>query len=409
MAGAAIVAGLAGLVIMIVTASVLDPVSNAEFMVFWSLLFWVVGALAGIQVETVRSVRQAALVAADGGGGARGVRTRGVRVVPWGLGCGLAVAAAVAGVGWFVDRPAFAGSAGVSAAALIVGAGLFGGQAAFAGAAGGCGRWRWAGVMLAGEALVRLAGFAIVLALIDGERFVPFKVATAAGSLILLVGLWPGSGARLALRARGDAAPAGYLRRTGPAVLANAASSSLINGFPALMSLTMDAGTVRGAAGLMFAVTMVRAPFLVLINAFAPMLVARLVGAGRRAGRLVAVGAVGLAAVAGIGALVVAIVGPWLLGYLRPAYQIGGPVLAALTAGAACLSAVTLSGSWALARGQHGAYLAGWLAALAVAAGVLAGPFSATVAVIVSLVAGPLVGAAVHIALITRHHRRAHG
>ncbi|MDR1153034.1 MAG: hypothetical protein LBK72_11305, partial [Bifidobacteriaceae bacterium] len=92
-----------------------------------------------------------------------------------------------------------------------------------------------------------------------------------------------------------------------------------------------------------------------------------------------------------------------------PAYQIGGAVLAALTAGAACLSAVTLTGAWALARGQHGAYLAGWLVALAVAAGVLAGPFSATVAVIVALVAGPLVGAATHIALITSHRRRADG
>ncbi|MDR1152058.1 MAG: hypothetical protein LBK72_06235, partial [Bifidobacteriaceae bacterium] len=302
MAGAAIVAGLAGLVIMIVTATVLDPVSNAEFMVFWSLLFWVVGALAGIQVETVRSVRYAVL-AADGPG-------RGVRVVPWGLGCGLVVAAGVAGVAWFVDRAAFAGSPGVSALALVVGAGLFGGQAALAGAAGGCGRWRWAGVILAGEALVRLGAFAIVLAVISGERFVPFKVATAAGSLILLAGLWPGGGARLALRARGDAGAGGHLRRTGPAVLAGAASSSLINGFPALMSLTMDAGTIRGAAGLMFAVTMVRAPFLVLINAFAPMLVARLVGAGPRAGRLVGVGAVGLAAVAGIGAVIVAAVGP---------------------------------------------------------------------------------------------------
>jgi hypothetical protein len=393
MGGAAIVGGLTGLAIMILTATGLDPQTNAQFMVFWSLLFWVVGALAGVQFESVRAVRQAEV---------SGGVPRGVRVVPWGLGVGFAVAAGVVGVAWAVDRAAFAGSAWVSAGAIVIGAGLFGGQAALAGAAGGLGHWRWAAAMLGGEALIRFAAFAVVIALVDGSRFTPFKVAAAAGSLVLLVGLWPSPGARAAVRARGDDPPRTYLARTGQSVLANAASSSLVNGFPALMSLAMPAGTVRDAAGLMFAVTMIRAPFLVLINAFGSMLVARLVSAGPKAGRVAAVLAAGLAGLAAIYAALVAGIGPWLLGYLNGAYHIPAGVLAALAGGAACLSTVSLTGAWALARARHGAYVTGWTVALAVAAAILACPLSPTVAVTTALVAGPLVGAAVHVAMIRR-------
>jgi hypothetical protein len=402
MGGAAVVAGLAGLVIMVVSAQTLDPVANAEFMVFWSLLFWIIGALSGIQVETVRTVRRAALDRADVDrlAAANPHHRPGVKVVPWGVGFGLVLASAVTALAWLFDRPAFAGSGALSALALIIGSSLFAGQAAFAGAAGGKGRWRWAAVMGGGEGVVRLVAFAIVLMAIDGQRFIAFKLAAAAGGLICLAALLPAPGARLARRARGELPAAGYLAKTGQAVAAGAASSSLINGFAALMSLTMDNQTVRGAAGLMFAVTMVRAPFLVALNAFMPMIVARLIDAGPRAGRLVALGAAGLALAAGLGAGVVGLVGPWLLSYFNVAYQLSALVLAVLTVGAACLAAVALSGSWALARGQHGAYLAGWLTALGVAAAVLAAPLSATVAVCVALIAGPLAGTAVHLTLI---------
>jgi O-antigen/teichoic acid export membrane protein len=54
--GAAVVSGVAGYVVLVLTARFLDAAENADFLVFWGALFGVFGVLIGISSETTRAV-----------------------------------------------------------------------------------------------------------------------------------------------------------------------------------------------------------------------------------------------------------------------------------------------------------------------------------------------------------------
>ena len=53
---AAVVSGIAGYLVLVLTARHLDAAENADFLVFWAALFSVFGVLVGIASETTRAV-----------------------------------------------------------------------------------------------------------------------------------------------------------------------------------------------------------------------------------------------------------------------------------------------------------------------------------------------------------------
>lgn len=68
--GAALVSGLAGLIVTWIVAAIAGPSVYAEFAVFWALLFFMVSVLFGVQQETARGV--AAIEHAVGGSAVQG-------------------------------------------------------------------------------------------------------------------------------------------------------------------------------------------------------------------------------------------------------------------------------------------------------------------------------------------------
>ena len=76
--------------------------------------------------------------------------------------------------------------------------------------------------------------------------------------------------------------------------------------------------------------------------------------------------------------------------------------LAWLTAAAASIAILTLTGSATVAAALHRAYSLGWVAATVAAALLLTLPLSLEMRTVVALLCGPLVGIAVHLAALAR-------
>ena len=382
---ASAVSGVSGYVVLVVVARHLTPAENASFLVFWGALFGVFAVLIGIATETTRTVH------ATG----RADASTGSRVLPEVAlltGC-LAVLLAVSGLVWAprLLGPAWPGLL----AALVVGSVLFASHCFMAGASAGRGDWSTYSLLVGAEATARLvlvAGAVLAGAVVGGLAWV---VALACGTWLLLAPLLP-SRTRGTATLRGDAPRAGLRRRLVAACVASGASGLLLVGFPVLLRLTTPDDVFDGAAPLILAVSLSRAPLLVPLNAFQNMLVTRVASHGVAALRrpLVLVVAAAL-----VGAALAVPVGPAVLHVINPAYDVAGPVFGMLVLGAGAVGTLILTGAATIARDRHMVYVAGYVVATAASVLGLLLPLGLDARVVSSLLVGPLVGVGVHVAL----------
>jgi len=376
---------------MVVMAKVLSPELNAQFLVFWSVLFWVFGSLGGIQFETVRSTRTAALA----GDEAMVVpATHHVRVVPAGLGVATGVVA-IFFLSSLLWAPRVFGSDWLlSVVVVALAAIVYGGYTSVVGVLGGQGRWVSAAVLMVADPLVR--SVAIVIAALALSGLVGVKLAAGVATLTWVVLVLVFKGYRSILGSRGDTNVREYVGKTSQAVVATLASTALVVGFPTLLGLVEGNSIIQESAGLLFAISMTRAPLMLPLNAFQSMIVAHFVkrgGSPRVVGRIV-LAVLGLGVLASI---VAGIIGPPLLGLVRPEYRLGPLLVGGLTLGAAFLCLVVLTGTLALANNQHTVYMTGWVVAIVVTIGMLWIPWTLSVTVIVALIGGSSCGVIVHV------------
>lgn len=387
---ASIVSALSGYVVLILVARGLPPDVNADFLVFWSLLFGGFGVLGGIQQETTRAVGMSQIA---------GTRPRGVRVLPVALLVAVALAGLVA-VAAPLWRPAMLpGQTGWAAAAVCLSWICYAGHLQVIGALAGRRQWSVNAVIIGGESALRLV--LVAMALLIGAGLFGVEVASAASVVLWFVVLALSRRARRAAAARGDDGWRVLLRRLLQAMLASAGSAVLVVGFPTLLRATTDDATWAGAAPLVLAISMTRAPLMLPLTAYQSVVISYFLDPpGRRSAALLKiVGAVG--AVGAIGALAAALLGPWLMvTFFGPEYRMSGLVLGALTAASAVLAALTVTGACVLAVGRHTAFATGWLAAAGVAVGVLLLPLTLDLRAVLALACGPLVGLFVHVAAL---------
>lgn len=393
---ASLVAAGAGYGVLLVAAHTLSTEANADFLVFWSLLFGVYGVLGGVQNETTR---------ATGAGPADGVR--GARVLPWGLGVGAVAVLVLATTSPWWGEALLGGDWAASTWVVCGGVLAFAGHSSLAGALAGARAWSTYSVLVGAEALTRFV-LALGAALVLTGTTTGLEVAAAAASGVWLVLVLVSPATRSAARARADVAAGPLLRNTGHAVVAAASSAALVVGFPVLLRLTTEPATFRTAAPLILAISVTRAPLLMPLAAYQGVAIAHFVthrerglaGLRRILGLVVAAGLV-------VSALA-ALVGTWALRLLfGPDYGVPGGVLAGLTLGATALALITLTGAATLALGSHVAFASGWFTATALALGALLLPLTLEGRTIVGLVAGPLAGLCVHAWAIQRGARAA--
>lgn len=385
--GAALTSGVSGYLALILAARTLSPADNAEFLVYWGVVFALYGVLIGVTTEATRAVT----TARDLGSGT-------TRLLPVSIGFGLALVAVTVLTGP-VWAPTILGTHWLSLlGATGLGAALFTVHAAVAGVASGRGVWSGYSLLVAGETALRLVLF-VVVALVAAS-VTGFAVASAVASGFWLLATVSSRRYRDLWNQRVDADVRGLVRRLVAACSAAGVTALLLVGFPVLLRVTTPDDVFAGAAPLVLAVSLCRAPLLVPLGAYQNVVVARVAAHGLRALRPVLLGLGGLTA---IGALAAWPVGPWALRLVNPDYHVDGPVFAGLVLGAGLVAVLTVTGAAAVALDHHAVYLAGWIAATATTVGVLLVPGTLEARVVTSLLVGPAVGVVVH--LVGGHRR----
>lgn len=395
---ASVIGAASSYLVLVIAARALTPERNADFLTFWSALFWLFGTLGGIQHEATRAVAHRRTHADH---------RPGARVLLVGLGVGLVAAAAVALTSplWAStllgpDWPWLVG-------ALALGGVAFAGHSAYCGILSGEGAWNAYARLVGAEAGTRLLLVVAVAAI--GAQAIGIEMAAAAAAGTWLVLSVVDTGLRGRRGARADVPARAVLSHIGQTVLAAAASTGLVVGFTVLLRATTGTAEFEGATAFVLAITLTRAPLLLPLQAYQGVAIAHVVAhrdRGAAALRPVAGAVVGLGALA---AVLAWWLGPWAMRLLfGPDYDVPGLVIALLTVGAACLALLTLAGATVLALGHHRAYAAGWVVAFLVSVAVLLlVPASIEVRGTAALVAGPLAGFAVHASALARHGRSA--
>ncbi|MBA4023292.1 MAG: polysaccharide biosynthesis protein [Gordonia sp.] len=389
---ATVVAAISGYLVLLLAARGLGADGYAAFAVFWAAYGLVTGTQNGQLQETTRAVRGARMK----DGPAPGARPMPLNAM---VGLGLGAVVAVTAIGWATT--VFESHRLESVALLSAGVAAFGIYAGLGGALSGLGRWGPFGTLLVVDALIRLT--LTVIAVAEGWGLGAFLIITVAGtvsSAVVLLFLRP---ARAALGVRGDVATRELARNTFTAMSAALASAILVMGFPVLIKLSTSGALDSAAGAVILAVTLTRAPLLVPLNSFQGALISRFVENRERLLNALTVPLGIVIGVGAVGSVAAWLLGPWLLENIFGGdYRLSGTTVAALTAGAVAMAALTLTGAMALAAGRHRLYATGWWVGTAVSIGLLFIPADLEVRVPLALIVGPLVGMSVHLVAAAR-------
>jgi hypothetical protein len=381
-----------GYAVVYLAARDLAPAGFSVFAVFWGAFGLVTGATNGLLQETAREVRSAgypAIVA--------GRRTHPLRVA--GL-VGLGAAVIIAGSSPLWCGQVFADARWLSVGLLSVGLAGFCLHATLLGMLAGVNGWTQYGALMVTDAMIRVTVATVTF--VVGWSVIGFLWATVAGAVAWLIMIVASPATRAAARVHTLGSTAVFLRGAAHSVTAAGASAILVMGFPVLLKVTSNELGAEGGV-VILAVTLTRAPLLVPLTAMQGNLIAHFVD--ERTGRLraliapaVLIGGIGAVGVAAAGLL-----GPWLLRMgFGPDYHAAGALLAWLTAAAAAIAMLTLTGAVTVAAALHRAYALGWVSATVAATLLLLLPLPLETRAVVALLCGPLVGIGVHLAALLR-------
>lgn len=381
-AGASAIAGALGYAITIVAARLLG-VDYAVFGVFWSAMYFVVGALAGGQQEFARMTRAAP--------GSR-VETAVSRALWWFAAAAIVIAsiASLAAARFVFDDQTVSFSV-----ALAVGLASYGVYAALLGTQYGVKRWWLVATVTIADPLVRL--IAIVLAVQTGGGIVGAAWAAVLPFPLLAFFLVA------ALRRTGgisiDRAPRASVIAALTVVGGGVAASFLINGVPVLFQIVAPNETPIAVAGYVFAFILIRAPLVVGVLALQSFLIVTLRDHAnpRRLTQLIVAGTL-TASVAGAAALA-AFGEPFVAAVAGNLPSPSAVLLIGIAIASGTTASLVVTGCLALAEGRRRGYSLGWWgAAIAVIAIAVIVPGDATARITIATIAGPLVGVVVHAA-----------
>jgi O-antigen/teichoic acid export membrane protein len=390
---ASMVAAVSGLVVLFISARALSIEDNSQFLVFWGALFGVYGILGGVQAESTRAVRAAALNQAS-------ISTPGAGVLRSGVTVGFITAGAIVVLGLLFGQFVFGADSAIIVLSLAVAAVVYSGHAALAGSIQGMRHWRSYAGLITGEALVRLT--AIAVATVIGASLLGLEVASLAAVLVWLGWLLVSKSARSAAKARADVPMNVLLRQTGHALISAGSSAALIVSYPLLVRITATSDQYETAAPLLLAISLTRAPIMLPMQAFQGVAIAHLVKSGNEGAAALRKPVFIIMALALLGALTAGSIGPSIMTIFGPGYRVDGLILACLTLSAGLISILTLLGTAVLAVGKHRSYSLGWLSSTIVAVALLLLPVGLELKCVLSLSLGPLTGISVFILTLRR-------
>ncbi len=384
--------GASGYLVTGIVAAAVDVADYTVFAVFWSALFLVVGGLGGVQHELARASEP---LAADG---ARPIGAARASVFALVVATVVALMLAVSAPLW--GPPLLGGAALAGATALGSGAVGYVLVAASCGVMYGIAAWRPLAVMIALDGVLRLALVGLALAL---DAPLELLLAAVALPFLATIAIVLPFVAGVLRRSRLDVDYRRLSANTGRTIVAATATATIVAGFPVLLRASDPTAPEAVIGPLILVLTLTRAPLVIPMMAMQSYLVVRF--QARPAAMLRS--AVGIAAAvllaAGLLAVVLRFVGPWLFSALfGPAYALDGLVIAGLVASSGLVAALAVTSPALLARSQHGIVTAGWLVAVGGLVVVLFVPLPLVDRALLALAVGPLLGLMVHAVALLR-------
>ena len=388
---ASVLSGLSGYVILVIAARTLGPARNADFIVFWSLLFAMFGIVGGLQPETTRAVRSADLSPVPA--------QRPVHVLPVGLLVGIGAALVIGATSPLWSATALGSRSWPLVVVLCLAVPAYAGQSTTVGALNGQRSWYASAALISSEATLRL--LLVGLVAFAGAKALGFEVASAAAATVWVVFIVVSRAGRRAAGATGDGDRGQFLNRTGHAMVAAASTAVLVVGFPFLLRLTSSNLEWVNAAPLLLAISLTRAPLLMPLQAYQGVAIAHFLSERRRGIPMLLRPAAAVLGVGALGAAGAYLIGPLIMiAFFGRDYRVDGRLLAGLTLAAICLALLTLTGSAVLATSQHKAYAIGWFLSSLAAVAVLLTHIPLDIRSVLSLCVGPLVGIVIHLAAV---------
>lgn len=355
------------------------------FGLFWSAMYFTVGALAGIQQEVTRATTPRDPSPTAGASPARG----------FGLVVGVVVFAVLALTAPLWADAVFDGS-GSLALPLAFAAATYVMVATLAGTLYGISGFVALALMISVDALLRLA-LLLVLAGVTSDPLV-LAWASAVPFPLTIAVLWPFFRHRVAGRTRLDV---GYRRlswNVARTLVASASAGIIVSGLPIVIGVAGEGEPAAFVAALFTVVTLARAPVIVAVTSLQSYLVVRFRDAGADLGRrlvrlqlLVLAGSVALALIAWP-------VGPPVIALLYgERVELDGWVYAVLVLSSGLIGSLVVSATAVLARAGHVVYSLGWLVAALTSFACFALPLDLLAKTVVAVLVGPVGGLAVHL------------
>lgn len=380
------VGGGAGYIVTVLAGARLGE-DYAGFAVFWSALYLVVGALAGIQHEVSRAAHPRA---SSDLSAPRPVARN------FALGAAVVVAVVTASTsplwitllsesgGWMLVLPLTVGVAGYVVVAVI--GGVFYGLAI----------WRMIAFMIMLDGVLRLAAVGILLVFTSDMQLLAWAIVLPF--VVAPIVVW--------LLARNRVVGAftldvGYSRLTwnvARTVTASAASGILISGLPLFVSLSA-VGTAAGIlSSVLFTITAARAPVIIAVMSLQSFLVVRF----RQDPANVVRNVLKIAAMVLAGTLVVSllayVLSPWVFSELLPRLTpLPSQLVAIIVASGGLVGVLCVTAAAALSRSLHFVTTSGWVLAAAATLLLLFLPLPLDASLSLALLIGPVIGLAVHI------------
>ena len=394
-----IIGAAAVFVVTIIVSRVLTEAAYSQFLLFWSLMFGVFGAILGIQQEVTRATgaraESSAVVATK--------LPQTVRVLPVAAFLGGCIAVLLVGTSFLWGEKVLGKDFFASVLVIGVGAVLYACHVAVVGTAAGTKNWSvfaWLGGTESVLRLVLTGAVALFAGTLWGFQFAAIAPVTL---WIFLLAFFPHyrpilGGARI------HDSFSGASQKMAWAILTSTAYAIMVTGFPVLLKWTTghieSAEEIALLAATITAISLTRAPIMIPLQMFQGVAISAFLKQQHRplaalmkpAGVLLGIGV--------IGAIAAYLVGPFLFSLLYPKQGgiLTGFELGALTFASAFMAVVVLTGTATLASNHHKLYFAGWGATAIVAIAMLFTPFSIIDRSIVALLAGPLAGIIIHTA-----------
>jgi O-antigen/teichoic acid export membrane protein len=388
------IAGLAGYFITWLVPRVIGFSQYSVYAIFWSFLFLVVSGLSGIQQEVTRATHPVERVD----------NTSRSRVGIFAFAVAAAVGALVIASAPLWVHQAFPTAGWALVWPLAVGTAFYVLVAAISGSLYGVSGWRYLFWMICADAILRLIGIGVALTLTNNVVVLAWIVAIPFPAVAIL--LWPWVRRPLVGRTRIDVGTRRLIWNVSRTIVAAGSMGLMVSGFPFLLGLTSSSAPKAELGLLILAVTLTRAPLIVVVMALQSFLVVFFRGKtdafgasfARVVGLIFGTGAI-LAIVAGW-------LGPSVFRLLFPAETApAGWLLSVLVVSSALVGALCVSGPAVLSLGRHGVYSAGWLIAAVVTIVCIALPTGLVTRCVVALLVGPITGLTIHLALIARASR----